>query len=135
MVVVTLEDKVEPFCCWLRPAPPGLDINMHCTYSSILEAVNLYQWFPPNCHYCGFRPKHVDDYERHIVKNHPGKMAYPGPAPEKVARALYIVESIEKELKDRKVKNSNRNSSTRKTVAKARITNEPSNDHISSWRQ
>ncbi|MGH9988595.1 MAG: hypothetical protein ACRD8W_32080, partial [Nitrososphaeraceae archaeon] len=76
--------------------------NLHCTYNKILEAVRLQQWFPPNCHYCDYRPKHVDDYERHVVKEHPGKMAYPGPVPENVARALYIVEAIEAELKLRK---------------------------------
>jgi len=105
MVTVTLDGRVEPFCCWLRPAPPDLDINMHCTYNSILEAVKLQQWFPLNCHYCGFRPKHVDDFETHVIKNHLGKSSYPGPTPENVARALYIVESIERELKDRKITN------------------------------
>jgi hypothetical protein len=118
MVTITLEGTVEPFCCWLRPSPPNLEISLHRTYSRILAAVRMQQWFPPSCHYCKYRPKHLDDYERHIVKEHPRKMAYPGPTPLNVATALYIVESIEKELKDRKVKNSNRNSS-RKTVAKA----------------
>jgi hypothetical protein len=94
-------------------------INMHCTYNSILEAVKLYQWFPRNCQYCGFGSKHIDDYERHVVRNHPGKMAYPCPTPENVASALYIVESIEKELKDTKVKNGNINSSG-KTAAKSK---------------
>jgi len=104
MVTITVHGTVEPFCCWLRPAP-NIDINLHCTFDKILEAVNLQQWYPLNCHYCGFRPRHVDDFETHIVKNHPGKTAYPGPTPVTVARALYIVESIEKELKDRKTKN------------------------------
>lgn len=99
MVRATQEDTVEPFCCWLRPNPPNLNINLYCTYDRILEAVKLQQWFPPNCHYCAFRPKHVDDFERHVVKKHSGKPAYPGPAPENVARALYIVEAIELELK------------------------------------
>ena len=98
MVIITLEGKVKPFCCWLRPNPPSLDINLHCTYSRILEAVRIQQWFPPNCHYCGYRPKHVNDYERHVVKEHPGKIAYPGPTPQNVARALYIVEAIREEL-------------------------------------
>lgn len=100
VINVTAHGTVEPLCCWLRPAPPDLDINLHCTYNQILEAVRLQQWYPPNCHYCNFKPKHVDDYERHVVKFHPHKAAYPGPTPENVARALYIVESIEKELKE-----------------------------------
>lgn len=108
MVTVTLEGKVEPFCCWLRPAPPDLDINLHCTYNQILKAVRLQQWYPPNCHYCSFRPKHLDDYERHMVKKHSGKPAYPGPTPENVARALYIVESVRRELKDMEVKRNNK---------------------------
>jgi hypothetical protein len=65
----------------------------------ILDAIKIQQWYPPNCHYCNYKPKHVDDYERHIDKNHPSKMAYPGSTPENVGRALYIVESIERELK------------------------------------
>jgi len=102
MVIITLEGEVEPFCCWLRPHPPDLDINLPCTYSRILEAVRIQQWFPPNCHYCEYRSKHADDYERHVVKEHPGKMAYPGPTPKNVSGALYIVEAIEEELKPRK---------------------------------
>jgi hypothetical protein len=98
MVTITLEGKVKPFCCWLRPSPPSLDINLHYTYNKILEAVRVQRWFPPNCHYCKYRPKHIDNYETHIIKEHPGKMAYPGPTPENVARALYIVESIASEL-------------------------------------
>ncbi len=102
MVTVTVQGVVEPFCCWLRPSPHELDINLHCTYNKILEAIKLREWFPPNCHYCRYRPKHVDDYERHVVNEHPRKMAYPGSTPGNVARALYIVESIEEELKLRK---------------------------------
>jgi hypothetical protein len=94
MVMVTTRGAVEPFCCWLRPSPPDLDINLHCTYNRILEAVRIQQWFPPNCHYCKYRPKHVDDYERHIVIEHPGKMAYPGPPPENVTRALCRIEEL-----------------------------------------
>ncbi|MGC1134812.1 MAG: hypothetical protein WA941_18435 [Nitrososphaeraceae archaeon] len=62
----------------------------------------MQRWFPPNCHYCGYRPSHVDDFERHVVKEHPGKIAYPGPAPEHLARALYIVDSNKEELKQEK---------------------------------
>lgn len=102
MVTVTLEGRVEPYCCWLRPSPADLDINLHCTYSKILEAVRIQRWFPPNCHYCKYNPKHVDDYERHVAKEHPHKPGYPGSTPENVARALYIVEAIEEELKQRK---------------------------------
>ena len=50
----------------------------------------------------GYWPKHVDDYEKHVVNEHPHKMAYPGPTPENVARALYIVEAIKEELKQSK---------------------------------
>ena len=53
-------------------------------------------------HYCNYRPKHVDDYERHVIDTHPGKMAYSGSAPGNVAMTLYIVESIAEELKLRK---------------------------------
>lgn len=104
MVNVTVQGTVEPFCCWLRPALDNLNIDLHCTYNQILEAVRLQQWYPMNCHYCSYRPKHVDDYENHVVKKHPTKMAYPGPTPENVARALYIVESIEHELRDVKTR-------------------------------
>ena len=76
-----------------------MDINLHCTYSKILEAVRIQKWFPLNCHFCNYKPKHVDDYERHVAKLHPRRPAYPGPTPENVARAIYIVESIERELK------------------------------------
>ena len=76
----------------------------------------MQQWYPLNCHYCNYRPKHVNDYESHIVKYHPGKAAYPGSTPENVARALYIVESIARELKD--IKNS------KTAVAKAKAKNE-----------
>ena len=100
VVNVTVQGTVEPLCCWLRPAPDNLDINLHCTYNQILEAVRIQQWYPPNCHYCNHKPKHVNDYESHVVKYHPRKSAYPGSTPENVARALYIVESIEKELKE-----------------------------------
>jgi hypothetical protein len=112
MVVVTREGTVEPFCCWLRLSPPDLDINLHCTYSRILEAVRTQQWFPPNCHYCAYRPKQVDDYERHVVKRHPGKMAYPNPTPENVARILYIVESIGDEFKHSKAATNEARKST-----------------------
>jgi hypothetical protein len=74
-----------------------------------LEAIRLQQWYPFNCHYCNFKPKHRDDYERHVVIKHHFKPAYPGPCPEDTARALYIVNSIEKELeKLRKTKNKRR---------------------------
>jgi hypothetical protein len=101
MVTVTVHGTVEPFCCWLRPAP-NIDINLHCTFNKILEAVNLQQWYPVNCHYCSYQPKHKDDFEKHIDKKHPRKMAYPGPCPEVTARALYIVQSIENELEKRR---------------------------------
>jgi hypothetical protein len=100
------ESIPEPFCCWLRPSPSGLSLDTHCTYRQITQVVQLQQWFPSNCHYCKYRPNHVDDYEKHIVKHHPGKMAYPGPTPEETARALYVVESIERELKEVKVERS-----------------------------
>ena len=92
MVMVTIRGAVEPFCCWLRPCPSTLHINQHYTYNKILEAVKLQGWFPPNYHYCRYRPKHVDDYERHVVREHQGKLAYPGPPPKNVAQALYTVE-------------------------------------------
>ena len=102
MVSVNVFGVVEPFCCWLRPATPNLELNLHCTYNQIMDAVKLHQWYPPNCHYCGYIPRHVDDFETHIVTKHPGKLAYPGPTPVKVARALYIVQSIENELEKRR---------------------------------
>jgi hypothetical protein len=101
MVAVTIHGTVEPFCCWLRPAPK-ININLHCTFDKILEAVNLQQWYPINCHYCSYQPKHQDDYERHVVNRHPHKAAYPGPCPENAAKALYIVQSIENELEKRR---------------------------------
>jgi hypothetical protein len=88
MVMVITRGGIEPFCCWLRPGPSDLDTKLYRTYNKILEAVKLQGWFPPNCQYCSYRPKHVDHYERHIIKEHPGKMAYPGPPPENVTRAL-----------------------------------------------
>ena len=101
MVTVTVHGTPEPFQCWLRPAP-RIDINLHCTYGAILDAIKLQQWYPNNCHYCKYRPKHKDDFESHIVQKHPGRLAYPGPCPLDTARALYIVESIERELEDRR---------------------------------
>ena len=62
--------------------------------------MRIQQWFPANCHYCAYKPRHVNDYERHIIKEHQGKMAYLGPTPENLARAIYTAEAIEKELKD-----------------------------------
>lgn len=109
MYTTTHYGTVEPLCCWLRPAP-RININSHCTFTKILEAVNLQQWYPNNCHYCDFRPRHKEDYEKHIVMKHAGKMAYPGPCPEDTARALYIVQSIETELeRRRKEKNKRQN--------------------------
>ena len=122
MVIVTVHGTVEPFCCWLRPAPK-IDINLHCTFDKILQAVNLQQWYPLNCHYCSYQPKHKEEYEGHIGKTHSGKMAYPGPCPEVTARALYIVQSIENELeKRRKLKSKSRSKTKSKTerLAKAK---------------
>jgi hypothetical protein len=123
MVNITVQGTSEPLCCWLRPAPDNLDINLHCTYNKILEAVRIQQWYPANCHYCAYRARHVSDYETHVVKRHPGKPAYPGPTPEKVARALYIVESIERELKEVK-KSSQKSAATAKTKSRTKTKSE-----------
>jgi hypothetical protein len=108
MTKVIVHGTVEPFQCWLRPAP-HIDINLHCTFTQILKAVKLQQWYPPNCPYCKYQPKHQGDYESHVIKKHTANPAYPGSCPEDTARALYIVESIKRELEDRqKQKNAKR---------------------------
>lgn len=94
---VNVNGEVEPFCCWLRPSPPG--INCRWTYNRILEAIRIQQRSPPNCHYCKYRPKHVDDFERHVVQGHPGRPAYLGPTPMNIAKALNIIETIEEDSK------------------------------------
>ena len=38
VVTVTVQGTTEPLCCWLRPAPPNLNINLHCTYNQILDS-------------------------------------------------------------------------------------------------
>jgi hypothetical protein len=72
----TPEGKVEPFCCYLKPSPHDLDIKIHRTYSQILELVENQHWFPPNCHYCQYKPIDVSDFEKHVVNKHPDKLSY-----------------------------------------------------------
>jgi hypothetical protein len=81
-----------------------------------MKAVNLQQWYPNNCHYCVYRPKHRRDFENHIVTKHPGKMAYPGPCPESTARALYIVQAIETELERKRTEKSKRQNQPKKLI-------------------
>lgn len=88
---------LEAWCCYLRLAPPRLSIDTHFTYRQIMDAIRIQQWFPDYCYYCYSCPLDIDSYEKHIVVHHPGKMAYPGPAPQITTKVLEIIESDERD--------------------------------------
>lgn len=51
--------------------------NSNTFNGNTLSAVNDYEF---DCYYCDFIARHKPDYERHVIKSHPGKLAYPNKA-------------------------------------------------------
>jgi hypothetical protein len=91
------------WCCHIRPAPPGLSFDTHYTFNQVLEAIRRQRWYPRYCYYCYCCPLSggPDAYEKHIIRHHPGKLAYPGNAPLITVKILEIIE--ERERMDAKV--------------------------------
>ena len=94
-------DEKFVWCCYLRPAPNNLLCKTVSTTNRVLDAIKHQKWYPRYCYYCYscIIPRsdidNCTNWERHIVRNHPDHMAYPGPAPILTARLLEEIESRE----------------------------------------
>lgn len=87
------EEEIRSWCCYLRPAPRGLSIDTHYTFNHVMDAVNKQRWYPHYCYYCYSCPlQSPNAWENHVIKNHPGKLAYPGTVPAIILKILEIIE-------------------------------------------
>ena len=85
------------WCCYLRPASEGLSLDTHYTSKHVLEAINKQQWYPHYCYYCYSCPlPNPDAWEHHVIRHHPGQLAYPSSAPLGTVKLLEVIEQRER---------------------------------------
>ena len=85
------------WCCYLRPAPEGLSLDTHYTYNHIMEAMIKQHWYPHYCYYCYSCPlPNPDAWENHVIRHHPGQLAYPGSASLATVKLLEVIEQRER---------------------------------------
>ena len=94
----------NPWMCYLRPAPPGISLDTHYTYNQVLETIDRQRRTPKYCYYCYRCPlRSTDVWERHVVRHHPGELAYPGAV---TRTMLEIIEENERRNKTTVVERS-----------------------------
>lgn len=88
--VKCLKRKEKTTCCakdlWTQEESPQSPQSLELCQKKIKTTTesNDFLAFPPNCYYCAYSAyKTKREYESHVVKNHKGKLGYPGIADKK----------------------------------------------------
>jgi hypothetical protein len=74
--------------CYLRPSPEGLSYETHPSDKLVNLELERQKWYPPQCYYCPQLIDSLDSWQNHVVRKHPGKVCFPGPAPYKTRRLM-----------------------------------------------